>query len=114
MILDEGLNEMAERLAADLTKGQWGSGTNAVTPSDTGLQTAIAATLLTFDSSIASSNSVQVQHNVNSTLGNGSTFAEFELQFDDGNSLTRSVGATFSKTSSFEVTTLVTVNLVRA
>lgn len=114
MILDEGLTEMAERMAADVTKGQWGTGTTAATATDTGLETAVAATLLTLDSATASGGSVNFQHTVTSTVGNGNTLAEFELQFDDGNSLNRSVGAAFAKTASFDVTTLVTVNLVRS
>lgn len=113
VLLDEGLTEVAERLAADITKGQWGTGTTAATTSDTGLETPVAATLLTLDSATTSGNAILFQHTVSTALGNGSTFAEFELQFDDGNSLNRSVGATFAKTASFEVTTLVTLNIVR-
>jgi hypothetical protein len=113
VVLDVGVNEVAERFAADITKGQWGSSTTLPTVSDTGLNTAIVATLLTLDSAIASGNSSQFQHTVPSTTANGNTFAEFELQFDDGTSFNHSVGASFSKTSSFDVTTLATVNFVR-
>lgn len=114
MILDEGLTEIAERIASDITKGQWGSGTTLATAADTGLETAMAATLLTFESATSSGNSAQFQHLVPSTTANSETFSEFELQFDDGNSLNHSVGATFSKTASFEVTTITTVSFVRS
>lgn len=113
VLLDEGLNQLATRTASDITKGQWGTDTTAATPTDTGLGTAVATTLLAFDSSTASGNSVQFQHTTPSTTGNGNTLAEYEVQFDDGNSLNRSVGASFAKTASFDVTTITTVNFVR-
>ena len=56
VVTDEGLSELATRLAGDITKGQWGSGTNLPDPTDTGLQTPIAATLLTLTSAVASGN----------------------------------------------------------
>jgi len=113
VLIDVGLNETATRIAADITKGQWGSNTALATAADTGLGTAIAATLLTLDSATVSGNSAQFQHSVSSSLGNGSTFAEFELQFDNSISFNHSVGASFSKTASFDVTTITTVNFVR-
>lgn len=114
VLLDEGLEEMASRLAVDITNGQWGSGTTLPTAADTGLETPIAASLLALDSATASGNSVLFQHTVPSTTANSNNFSEFELQFDNGDSLNRSLGATFAKTASFDVTTLITVNFIRA
>lgn len=114
VLLNEGLIELAERVATAITKGQWGSGDTQATVADTGLETPIAATLLDLDSATASGNSAQFQHTTSSTTGNGNTFVEFEVQFDNGVSLNRSVGASFSKTAAFEVTVLVTLNLVRS
>jgi len=113
VVLDEGLNEIASRFASDITKGQYGSGTTLPTTSDTGLETAIGATLLTVDSGTSSGNSSQFQHTVPSTTGNGSTFSEFEWQFDNGVSFNHTLGATFSKTASFSVVTIGTVSFVR-
>lgn len=114
MIIDEGLNEIATRIASDITKGQWGTGTTAEAATDTGLETAVAATLLTLTAATASGNSAQFVHELSSALGNSNTLTEFELQFDDGDSLNRTVGAGIAKTSSFTMTTITGVNFVRA
>lgn len=111
VILNEGLEEIASRLAVDITQGQWGTDTTLATANDTGLGTAVAATLLTLDSKTASGNSVNFTHTTPSTAGNGNSLAEFELRFDNGDSLNRSVGGSFSKTNSFDVTTITIVNL---
>ena len=112
MILDEGLTELASRFQADVTNGQAGTGTTIPTADDTGLETAVTATLLSLTSS-SSANSSQHIHTISSTTGNGSTFTEWEIQFDDGNSWNRIVGAGISKTSSFEIVSIFTNNFVR-
>ena len=113
VIHDTSLEEIASRLAVDITQGQWGDDTTAPDPSDTGLISPIAATLLDLDSAVASGNSILFQHTVPSTVANPSTFAEYQLLFDNAVSANRSVGASFLKTSSFDVTTLTTWNLIR-
>jgi len=112
MILDEGLEELANQFQSLITKGQWGTGTTTPDSSDTGLESPISATLLSVDTGNSGS-STQITHTTPSTVGNGNTFTEFELQFANGDSFNRSLGGGFSKTSSFEVVALVTVNFLR-
>jgi len=112
VLLDAGLNALATNLGGDITKGQWGENSDTPSPTDTGLTSPIASTLIT-TTNTASNNTMQAAHTVNSTLANGETFTEFELQFSNGDSLMRSVGGSVSKTSTNEVTTVTGVNFVR-
>ena len=111
-LLNEGLDELATQFASLISKGQWGTGTTLPTPSDTGLETPVAATLLSVTAS-SSGNSAQFTHEVNSVLGNSNDLTEFELQFASGDSLNHTLGGPISKTSSVEVTTITTVNFIR-
>ncbi|GAF76349.1 unnamed protein product [marine sediment metagenome] len=110
--LDEGINEVALRHASDITKGQWGDDNTNPAVTDTGLISPIASTLITV-AATNSGNSAQFTHTVPSTTANGNTLREFELQFDNGVSLNRTVGGDVAKTSSFIVTTISTVSFVR-
>jgi len=112
MILNEGLAELANQFADLITNGQWGTGTTAATTSDTGLETAVGATLLAV-TGVNSVASAQFTHTLPSTTGNGNSITEFELQFTNGDSLSRVVGTAISKTASFRVITISTVNFVR-
>lgn len=112
MILDEGLEELASRFAADVTLGQWGTGTAVPSATDTGLGSAIPDTLIALTST-SSGNSSQFTHEVSSAEGNGFDLTEHELEFDNNVSFNRSLGGPISKTASFELTTLVTVSFVR-
>ena len=112
VLLDEGLTELAEQFASLISKGQWGTGTTTPVVTDTGLETAVAATLLSV-TAISSANAAQFTHEVSSALGNGSNLTEYELQFTDGSSLNRTVGGQIVKTSSFEITTITNVNFIR-
>lgn len=112
VLLDQGLTELAERLAADITKGQWGDDNTDPKVTDTGLLSPITSTLITLTTT-SSGNSAQFTHTVPSTTANGNTFREFELQFDDGTEINRTVGGDVAKTASFIVTTISTVSFVR-
>ena len=113
MLLDEGMEELATQFVSLIDKGQWGTGTTTPTITDTGLETAVAATLLDVTSSVSGA-SVQFTHEVPSTAGNSNNLTEFELRFTNGDSLNRSVGGAIAKTSSFKVITLSTINFVRS
>jgi len=112
MLLNEGMNELADQFADLIAKGQWGTGTTAATTSDTGLETAVATTLIT-PTSANSGASAQFTHTLPSTTGNGNSLIEYELQFTNGDSLTRSVGTAIAKTASFRIITISTINFVR-
>ena len=112
VLTDVGLNELAERFAGDITQGQWGTGTNDPSVSDTGLQTAVSSTLTSL-SATSSGNTSQFTHTVPSTTANSLSLTEFELRFDDGTNFSRNLGGTINKTASFEVVTISTISFVR-
>ena len=112
VILNEGTDKTALEFKSLITKGQMGTGTTDPTPSDTGLETPIAATLLDVVAT-SSGNSSQFTHTITSTLGNGNTLTEFEVRFADGTSLLRTVGADIIKDSGFEIQTIQTINFTR-
>lgn len=111
-IVDEGLEELANQFKDLITQGQWGTGTTLPTTADTGLETAVGATLLTVSTG-ASGAASQFTHVLPSTTGNGNDLTEFELQFSNGDSLNRSVGGAITKTNSFSITTIATINFTR-
>ena len=112
VMTDVGLNELAERFASDVTEGQWGTGTNDPTVSDTGLQTAVSSTLASL-SATSSGNTSQFTHLVPSTTANGLSLTEFELRFDDGTNFSRTLGGSVNKNASFELVTISTISFVR-
>lgn len=112
VILDEGLNKFASDAVSDITKGQYGTGTTEPKVNDTGLETPVATTLLA-TTNTSSGNSTQLTHTVPSTVANGNSLTEYELQFSDGTSLNRSLQGTITKSASFEVVTISTVSFVR-
>ncbi len=112
VLLDEGLEELANQFQSLVTKGQWGTGTTAASSSDTGLETAVAATLLDV-SAVASGPGTQFTHVVGSTVANSNSLTEFELRFANGDSLNRVVGSEIDKISSIEITTISSINFVR-
>lgn len=112
VLLDEGFEELATQFVNLVTDGQWGTGTATPTTTDTGLGTPVAATLLSLNGA-SSGNCAQFTHEMNSTIGNGSDFTEFELRFANGDSLNRNLGGAITKTASFEIITISTINFTR-
>lgn len=113
VLLDEGIEKIADTLGTDITKGQWGTGTTAPAVDDTGLETPVAASLLTLSSAVSGS-TIQFTHTLNTSTGNGNDLTEYELQFSDGTSLNRSVGGAISKTSSVSITTISQITVLRS
>lgn len=112
VLLNEGLEELAEQFKALIDEGQWGTGTTTPSPTDTGLETPVPATLNTVTSA-NSGTSTTFTHTISSTTGNGNDLTEFELQFLNDDSLVRFVGGAITKSNSFEVKTIVNINFVR-
>lgn len=112
VVLDVGLNKAANVLSADITQGQWGSGTDIPLVTDTALTTPIAATLGT-TSNVISNNTIQLVHTVDSTTANGVDFSEYCLKYTDNTLVNKVLGATFSKTATFEVTTITSFTVTR-
>ena len=112
VILNQGLDTLTEQIAPLFSKGQWGTGTTIPDVTDTDLETAVAATLLA-TTSTTSGTSVQLTHELSSTLGNGSALTEFSIKFSDDESFDRTVGGAVNKTSEIQLTTITTVNIIR-
>jgi hypothetical protein len=113
MIVDNGLNKVATLLSTNIVRSKWGQGSALPTPSDTGLAIPINASSATLTSTL-SGNSVQFTANISSTTANTTGFSEYVLIFSSGTTFTRSIGAPFTKTSSYEVTTISTINCIRS
>jgi len=103
MILTEGLNQVRDLVDADLDKGQAGTGTTLPTASDTGLETAVGATLATLTSTTTANKAITTNYQIDANTGNGSDLSEYEIQFTDGESFNRVVHAPISKTSDDEM-----------
>lgn len=78
-MLREGLNRIRDLIAADINKGQLGTGGTAATENDTGLETADAATLLDITVSTADK-LLKADYTLPSTGGTTCTYKEFEVQ----------------------------------
>lgn len=84
VLLLEFKNRVRDLIDDDKYKGQLGTGTTAATEDDTGLETADATTLITLTSTTTDKHIV-LDYTLPSTTGNGTTYREFELQFNSGN-----------------------------
>ena len=79
-MLDEGLNRVRDLINADIDKGQLGTGTTASAPTDTGLETADASTLLALTSQTTADKMIKFTYTLPNTGGTTTTYTEFELQ----------------------------------
>lgn len=102
VFLDAGVNRVRDLFNTDIFKSQAGTGTNAPLASDTGLQTAVAATLLT-PTTVTADKAVQSTHTIPTTAGNGNTLSEQETQLNSGStSANRVVHTGLAKTNADE------------
>jgi len=83
VLLSDGLNRVRDLVNNDIFKCQAGTGTTSPTPADTGLETADSNTLLA-PSKTTASESIQVTHTINSTIGSGTSYSEQEIQLNSG------------------------------
>ncbi len=79
-LLNEGLNKIRDLINADIDKGQLGTGTTASAPTDTGLETADATTLLALTSQTTADKMIKFIYTLPNTGGTTTTYTEFELQ----------------------------------
>lgn len=113
VILDEGLNKLTNDFKTLITQGQWGTGTAVPNTSDTGLQIPEALTLKNVTKT-SSGNTAQFTHELASTEANGTSYAEYELQYANGDSLNRVLFGTVNKTAAAELTVITSVNFIRS
>ena len=102
MILTQQLAELVEDVHDDMSKGQAGTDTTLFVKTQTGLQTAVAATNLNLSNKTFSSSQVTVTYVIDTSTGNSNDLAEYEVN-NGTDSYNRSVKATLSKTSDIEL-----------
>ena len=102
MILTQQVNELVEDIAGDMTNGQAGTnGTILFNKTQTGLQTAVGGTNVALSDKTNTNTSVSATHVLTTSLGNGSTLVEFEVN-NGSISYNRVVKANFAKTAQKE------------
>lgn len=102
MILTQQITELVEDIKVDMTNGQAGTGTTLFTKTDTGLGTAVGATDVALSDKTNTNSTISVTHVITTSLGNGSTLTEFEVNDGGANSYNRTVKAPFAKTADNE------------
>ena len=99
VLLNDGKNRIRDLIDSDLNNGQWGTGTTAATPDDTGLETPVAATAKAVTTTLTDKQ-ITIDHNLPSTDGNGNTLSEFIIDQNSGtDTLLRNVVTGLSKES---------------
>lgn len=81
MILQNGKNRTRDLINTDLTNGLWGTGTTAVTESDTALTTAVSATSASVNTS-KTDKQILIDHTVDANTANGSTLSEILVEMN--------------------------------
>lgn len=114
MILNEGLNAVRDLVDAGIEKGQAGTGTTAATPTDTGLETAVVATLLDVTSTTKTDKMITVNYDIDANTGNSSNLSEMEIRFTSGDSFNRVVHTPISKDDTIEVSYITSFLFQRA
>ena len=114
-IINEGLNRVRDLLDGDITKAQAGTDGTSPSQNDSGLFTTIASTKsLTTNTKGANPASISVTHIINQTIAAGENLQEWELRINnDTESLNRTVTAPLSKTSTQQVTRIVTIEITQ-
>ena len=83
MIPDVTISRVRDLFVTDLFKGQMGTGTTTETEADSGLETADVTTLATFLYTF-SGNTIVCDYNLPMGTGDGTAYAEFEIQINAG------------------------------
>lgn len=102
MILNQGLYNFVEDVHDDMTNGECGTDTTLFQKSDTGVKTAVASTDIALADKVFSRETINVTHQLSTSLGNGSDITEFEVN-NTSIAYNRIVKPAFSKTSSDEL-----------
>ena len=115
VLLNEGLNKIRDLLNTQITKAQAGTDGTVPSQNDSGLFTPVAETNNN-TSNIVSSNpaTITVTHVITLPEAVGESLQEWELRIDsDTKSLNRTVTAPLIKTSTQQVTRIVTVEVTQ-
>ena len=112
MILDEGMTELIDQFPALISNAQCGTATTLPLKTDTGLTSAVSATLLAPTSTI-SGNTVKFLHTVGTAVANGTSLSEHELRFASNDSLNRNLLGDVNKTASYILVTTYEISFIR-
>ena len=103
-LLDEGLNRIRDLVSADLYAGVAGTGTTAISFTETELVTPIASAEDTSLIISPSTRTLTITHYIPTTSANGNELTEWGIESNSGNTLiSRSLTAPVSKTASIEI-----------
>jgi hypothetical protein len=101
-MLNQGLQKIRSLIASNLTTGEMGTGTTGYTPSDTGLETAVAGSNKTLEVA-ESDRQLTISYLLDSASATGNTFTEFEVNDGSGNAINRIVFTGIAHTASTEI-----------
>jgi len=108
MITTTGKNSVRDMIDTNKDYGQLGTDSTAPTEGDTGLGTAVAATQQSLTAS-KSDKQITLSYELDSTTGNGNTYAEFENTVSTGTNFNRVTFAGIQKTSAMEIQASTTI-----
>jgi hypothetical protein len=103
MILNQQLTALITDIQQDMANGQAGTDSTLFVKTQEGLITPVSATNVALTEMSNTNNSISVTHFITTSLGNGSTLTEFEVN-NNTISYNRSVKAGLAKTSQIEYT----------
>ena len=103
-LLDGGLNRVRDLFHDDIYSGTAGTGTTAVSFTDTSLVTEVATAEDLSPTLAKSTRTITMTHFIPTTSANGSALTEWGIEVNGGSTLAvRSLTAPVSKTSAIEV-----------
>lgn len=111
MILNQGFYDLVEDAHDLMTKGQGGTDATLFDKSQTGLQTAVAASNVNLSDKTFSKTAISVTQLLDTSTANSNTFVEFEVN-DGTNSFNRAVKAAVSKVDTMQLNVITTFDFV--
>lgn len=99
VILNEGLNKTRDLLNTGIVTGDWGTGTAAAFPTDTGLGTAAATAVSVSTTNSTYDKALTVTAVMSSTSGGTAVYAEHVTRFTDGTEMNRVAFSPITKSS---------------
>lgn len=110
VVTNEAKNRIRDLILNDLGTGEHGTDGTSPTVGDTDLGASDALTSSDLNITIGNK-MLNTSHVLLSTIGNGTTYKEFGVFFNNGDILNRVVYPDFTKTSSLELHTTTTIRI---
>lgn len=105
VLTNDALTKVVNLIGAELSTGEWGTGTSTPSVTDSDLETPTAGTSFSLTKTV-SGPTIQMTHTLPSTSGNGNTLTEYGNKFSDSTLLNRVLIGGIVKTSSIEINTI--------